>query len=125
VIRGFRGATTVTKNEETEILNETERLVRKMIEKNRIEPEQISHVFFSVTEDLNAVFPAKVSRRIKGWKHVPVMCMREIDVPNSLERCIRIMLVANTSLSQQEVEHIYLNEAVQLRPDLLDKKKVK
>ena len=53
------------------------------------------------------------------------MCMREIDVPNSLERCIRIMLVANTSLSQQEVEHIYLNEAVQLRPDLLDKKKVK
>lgn len=125
MIRGFRGATTVTKNEEKEILEETEKLVRTMIEKNKLKPEQISHVFFSVTDDLNAVFPAKVSRRIEGWRHVPVMCMKEIDVPNSLERCIRIMLVANTSLNQQEVEHIYLNNAVQLRPDLAKEKKVK
>src|SRR5690625_4099046 len=96
-----------------------------MIQKNRIEPEQISHVFFSLTEDLNAVFPAKVSRQIEGWKHVPVMCMREIDVPGSLEKCIRVMLVANTRLQQGEVEHIYLNDAVKLRPDLVDDEKIR
>lgn len=125
MIRGFRGATTVRENNETEILTETEKLLRKMIDTNNIEPESISHVFFSVTEDINAVFPAKVSRQIEGWKHVPVMCMKEIDVPNSLENCIRVMLVANTKLSQQEVEHIYLNEAIKLRPDLVDEEKVK
>lgn len=125
MIRGFRGATTVTKNDETEILNETEKLLREMIQANDIEPDKVSHVFFSVTEDLNAVFPAKVSRQIEGWRHVPVMCMKEIDVPNSLEMCIRVMLVANTPLSQQKVEHIYLNDAVKLRPDLVDEEKVK
>jgi len=125
VIRGFRGATTVTNNNEIEILNETEKLVREMIRTNNIKPESISHVFFSVTDDLNAVFPAKVSRRIEGWKHVPVMCMKEIDVPNSLEKCIRVMLIAQTSLNQTEVEHIYLNEAIKLRPDLVDEEKVK
>lgn len=125
MIRGFRGATTVIKNDETEILTETEKLLRNMIEANNIKPESISHVFFSVTEDIDAVFPAKVSRQIEGWKHVPVMCMKEIDVPNSLEKCVRVMLVANTTLSQQEIEHIYLNEAVKLRPDLSDEEKVK
>lgn len=125
MIRGFRGATTVTENNETEILEETEKLVREMISKNKIEAEDISHVFFSVTDDLNAVFPAKVSRRIEGWKHVPVMCMKEIDVPNSLEKCIRVMLVARTNLKQADVAHVYFNEAVKLRPDLLSDKKVK
>lgn len=124
MIRGFRGATTVTKNEELEILQETEKLLLEMIEKNDIEANNISHVFFSVTDDINAVFPAKVSRQIEGWKHVPVMCMKEIDVPNSLEKCIRVMLVAKTKLSQQAVEHIYLNEAIKLRPDLVDEEKV-
>lgn len=123
-MRGFRGATTVTENTEAEILTETEKLVRTLVEKNDIEPEKISHVFFSVTDDLNAVFPAKVSRSIPGWKYVPVMCMKEIDVPNSLEKCIRVMLVAETDLKQEEVEHIFLNEAVKLRPDLVDGKKV-
>lgn len=125
MIRGFRGATTVTKNTEEEILTETEKLIRQMIRANKIEPDSISHVFFSLTEDLNAVFPAKVSRQIEGWKHVPVMCMREIDVPGSLEKCIRVMLLANTRLQQGEVEHIYLNDAVKLRPDLVDDEKVR
>lgn len=123
-MRGFRGATTVTENTEAEILTETEKLVRTLVEKNDIEPEKISHVFFSVTDDLNAVFPAKVSRSIPGWKFVPVMCMKEIDVPNSIEKCIRVMLVAETDLKQEEVEHIFLNEAVKLRPDLVDGEKV-
>lgn len=120
-MRGFRGATTVTENSETAILQATEILVKEMIAQNDIKPDNISHVFFSVTEDLNATFPAKVSRKIPGWTHVPVMCMQEIPVPNSLEKCIRVMLVAKTELSQTEVTHIYLNDAVKLRPDLMEK----
>ena len=116
--RGFRGATTVKQNEENEIVVETKKLVEEMIKLNKIEPSMISHVFFSVTDDLNASFPAKVSRQIEGWKYVPVMCMKEINVPNSLKKCIRVMLVAETELEQENVQHVFLNDAIKLRPDL-------
>lgn len=116
--RGFRGATTVQKNETNEILTETEKLLRASIEKNSIRPEDISHIFFSVTSDIDACFPAKAARSIDGFTHVPVMCMQEISVPDSLEKCIRMMLVAETNVAQEKVEHIFLNEAVSLRPDL-------
>lgn len=118
MIRGFRGATTVNENNEKEMLAETKRLILTMVETNEIQPDDISHVLFSLTTDLNATFPAKVSREIDGWKHVPVMCMQEVAVPNSLEKCIRVMLVAQTHLEQKDVQHIFLNDAVQLRPDL-------
>lgn len=121
MIRGFRGATTVKENVESEMMAETKKLVLEIVRRNNIQPEQISHVLFSVTDDLNAGFPAKVARQLSGWSHVPVMCMKEIDVPNSLRKCIRVMLVANTNLDQEQVEHIFLNEAIQLRPDLVQK----
>ncbi|MBO1003048.1 chorismate mutase [Pseudogracilibacillus auburnensis] len=121
MIRGFRGATTVTKNDEAEIMKETKKLVVEMVEVNNIEPSEISHVLFSVTDELNAGFPAKVARQMSGWTHVPVMCMKEIDVPNSLERCVRVMLVAKTNLQQDEIIHVFLNDAVKLRPDLIQK----
>lgn len=120
--RGFRGATTVLNNSETEIMTETRKLILEIVKENSISAEDISHVFFSLTDDLNAGFPAKVARKIPGWSHVPVMCMQEISVPDSLERCIRIMLVAQTDLKQDEIKHIFLNEAVKLRPDLVDEK---
>ncbi|MEJ8778121.1 chorismate mutase [Pseudogracilibacillus sp. ICA-222130] len=118
--RGFRGATTVTENNANEILHETAKLVKEMVRVNGIQPDDISHVFFSVTDDLNASFPAKAARELDGWTHVPVMCMREIDVPNSLPKCIRVMLVATTPLKQHEVTHIFLNDAIKLRPDLIE-----
>lgn len=121
MMRGFRGATTISENSEQEIMTETRKLVLEMVQQNNIEPSDISHVFFSVTDDINAASPAKVARELPGWSHVPVMCMREIDVPNSLEKCIRVMLLAKTDLQQNEVEHIFVNEAVKLRPDLLNK----
>lgn len=116
--RGFRGATTVSENDETEILTETRRVLQKVIDDHDISPEDISHIFFSVTDDLNATFPAKAARLIEGFTHVPVMCMKEIDVPNSLDKCIRMMLVAKTDLDQKDIKHVFLNQAVRLRPDL-------
>jgi len=119
-MRGFRGATTISQNIEQDIMDETRQLVLEMVQQNNIEPTNISHVFFTVTDDINAAFPAKVARELPGWSHVPVMCMREIDVPNSLEKCIRVMLLAKTDLAQKEVIHIFLNDAVKLRPDLIN-----
>lgn len=121
MIRGFRGATTVQDNTEADIMQETKKLVVEMVEKNNIKPEEISHVLFSVTDDLNASFPAKVARQMPGWTHVPVMCMREINVPNSLEKCIRVMMVAKTTLQQDDIQHVFLNRAIKLRPDLVQK----
>ncbi len=117
-MRGFRGATTVIENTESELMTETKKLVLEMVELNKIKPENISHVLFSVTDDLNAGFPAKVARQMNGWTHVPVMCMKEINVPNSLPLCIRVMMVAETELAQGDVQHVFLNEAIKLRPDL-------
>lgn len=117
--RGLRGATTVTKNDAAEIIQHTKQLIGEMIKTNDVQPENISHVFISVTNDLNDVFPAKALREFSGFIYVPVMCMQEIDVPNSLEKCIRIMMVLRTNKNQDELIHIYHNEAIKLRPDLL------
>src|SRR5699024_12773971 len=116
--RGFRGATTVQYNDTNEILTATEKLLRNSIEKNAIQPEDISHIFFSVTADLDACFPAKAVRSIAGFTHVPVMCMQEIDVPNSLEKCIGMMLLIETHMVHGEEEHIFLNKGVSLSLDL-------
>lgn len=121
MIRGIRGATTVNENSEEEILRETKKLVLQMVKENDVTPEDISHVLFSTTEDLNAVFPAKVAREMTGWTYVPVMCMREINVPNSLPKCIRIMMVVHTTKKQEEINHVFLNNAIVLRPDLVKK----
>ncbi|MBS4191032.1 chorismate mutase [Bacillus sp. FJAT-49705] len=118
MIRGVRGATTVNDDNEIEIVQATEILLRKMIEENEIEAELVASVFISVTEDITAVFPAKAMRLIEGWKYVPVMCMREIPVASSLPKCIRVMIHVNTNIPQKEISHIYLGGAISLRPDL-------
>lgn len=119
--RGIRGATTVAQNEATTIIKETRRLIEEMVTANNIAPEDISHVFISVTQDLNATFPAKGLRELPGYTYVPVMCMTEIDVPGSLTNCIRVMMVANINVEQSRINHIFHNEAVKLRPDLTEK----
>lgn len=121
MFRGVRGATTVTQNEVQEIVASTEALLREMIERNGIEPEDVCSCIISMTEELDAAFPARALRLIDGWRHVPVMCVREIPVTNSLEKCIRVMLHWNTDKAQTEIEHAYLRGAVVLRPDLANK----
>ena len=118
MIRGIRGATTVKENTEKEMIDCTEVLLREMIQQNNLQPEDVCSVFISVTNDINAAFPARALRRVSGWEYVPVMCMNEIPVPDSLAQCIRVMMHVNTKAEQQEVNHIYLEEAVRLRPDL-------
>jgi chorismate mutase len=117
-VRGIRGASTVIKNEETEILQVTTELLNEIVIENKVSPEDIASVFITVTQDLDATFPARAIRRMPGWELVPLMCSTEIPVQNSLPLCVRLMVLINTDRTQAEIVHIYLNEAKKLRPDL-------
>jgi chorismate mutase len=118
VLRGIRGAITVERNTSEEIQAASWELLEAVIKKNNIDPEDIASIFFTVTQDLDAAFPA-MGVRAKGFKYVPLLCSIEINVPGSLARCIRIMVHFNTSKSQKEIKHIYLRDAVRLREDLI------
>lgn len=116
--RGVRGATTVMRDEEGPILEATEELLTALVAANGIDPEDVAGIFFTVTEDLSAAFPARAAR-LMGWAQVPLMDAREISVPGSLPRCIRVMLLWNTSRAQEEIVHVYQREARRLRPDIV------
>lgn len=88
-----------------------------MIRSNHIKPDEVAFALFSTTPDLNADFPALAARQF-GWFDVPLLCTNEIPVPGSLSRCIRILINWNTSKSPQEVQHVYLRDAITLRPDI-------
>lgn len=113
--RGIRGATTVEGNDREEILAATTELLQLLILHNNLQTEDIASVIFSLTEDLDAVFPA-VAARMLGWVEVPLLNVREVPVPGSLEKCIRVLLHINTTLSLSEIQHIYIRGAVSLRP---------
>ena len=117
LVRGVRGATTVENNTRDEILTATRQLFALMIRLNGIEPEMAASAMFSVTTDLNAEFPALAARQL-GWLEVPLLCTYEIDVVGSLKKCIRILINWNTEKSQHDIKHVYIKDAVRLRPDL-------
>jgi chorismate mutase len=117
-VRGIRGATVATENNPTAIITATKELLAAIIESNpTLTPEEIASILFTVSNDLTAAYPAEAAREI-GWKQVPLLCAREIPVPGSLKKCIRILLHWNTSLPQEAVRHVYLGKAKKLRLDL-------
>lgn len=112
--KGIRGAITVDYNSEGDIKNATLELLNEMIKKNNIDKDKISHVIFTTTDDLNAAFPAKFARLDLGWDKVAMMCFHELDVPESLKMCLRIMIVVNCD-ENFEPEFVYLKGASGLR----------
>ncbi len=118
MVRGIRGAITVPENDGDLMVEATNRLLEEMIRKNNIEPDKVCSAFLSATNDLDAMFPAKALREQKGWEYVPVMCMQELAIKGGLEKCIRIMMHVNTETAQKDIQHVYLEGAVVLRPDL-------
>ena len=118
-IRGIRGATTVTTDEPELILQATRELLEEILAENvGMLPEDVASALFTVTDDLASTFPAQAARQM-GWGLVPMMCAREIPVPGSLPRVIRVLVHWNTEVSQKEITHVYLRDAVKLRPDLV------
>ncbi len=115
-MRGVRGATTVGSNDAGQIVARTEELLARMVAENGIRPADVASAVFTVTEDLDAEFPAVAARALAGWEDVPLLCAREIPVPGSLGRCVRILLHWNTDRSPADVRHVFLRGARELRP---------
>ena len=113
--RGIRGATTVERNDRDLILHATHELLDAIVRLNGLRSEDIAYVWFTVTQDLDAEFPAFAAREL-GWTEVPLMCGREIPVPGALPYCIRALISWNTSKSQHDVQHVFLHRAKELRP---------
>ena len=114
ITKGIRGAITVDENSPEAIGAATIKLLKEMVLKNNIEIDSISHAIFTLTNDLNADFPAKYARINLKWKEVPMMCFHELDVPNSLAKCLRVLLVVNCGEGFVP-EFIYLEGAEVLR----------
>ena len=118
-IRGVRGATTVAADQPDLILEATRELLEAILKENEgMTLEDVGSAIFTVTEDLASTFPAQAARQM-GWSMVPMMCAREIPVPGSLPKAIRVLVHWNTETSQNEIKHVYLRDAVRLRPDLV------
>ncbi len=115
--RGVRGATTVPQNSRDEILTATRQLIALMVRRNGIDPRNVAGAIFTTTPDLDAEFPALAARQL-GWLEVPLLCGHEMTIPGSLPRCIRVLVHWNTDLPQASIRHVYVRDAVKLRPDL-------
>ncbi|MFJ7734833.1 chorismate mutase [Lysinibacillus sp. NPDC097287] len=122
MIRGLRGATTIESDKQELVWDETAKLVREVVAANNVDVDDIASIIISTTPDITSAFPARSVRLMEGWQYVPVMCMHEMDVPNALPLCIRVLIHANVEVSQKDVKHLYLNDAIKLRPDLAQAK---
>ncbi len=116
-VRGIRGATTASANTEEAIVEVVKALLDVIESSNQLDPEEIISVIFTVTKDLDAIFPAKVARQRLLWKNIPLLDVQQMDVEGSLPRCIRVLIYFNTEKSQADIIHCYLREAKNLRPD--------
>tara|TARA_B100000745_G_scaffold189029_1_gene124127 strand:- start:221 stop:595 length:375 start_codon:yes stop_codon:yes gene_type:complete len=112
--RGIRGATTADANTDEAIYSATRDMLQELINLNDINQEQVAAAYFTVTSDLDAAFPAAAARQL-GWNNVALMCSTEIPVPDSMGRCIRVMILYNTETSQEDIVNVYLKGTDVLR----------
>jgi len=115
--RGIRGATSVQANDADAIIAATRELLEHIIAANQVEQGDVASVIFTATPDLDAAYPAFAARQM-GWIQTPLICHQDLAVNGSLPHCIRVLVLWNTSLRPEQIEHIYLRDARSLRPDL-------
>lgn len=116
-VRAVRGAIQIDRDDPDLILAETGVLLEQVMRRNELAAEDIISVVFTMTPDLASGFPAAAARRL-GLTDVPLLCATEIDVPEAMERVIRLLAHIETERPKAEIEHVYLRGAVRLRPDL-------
>ena len=114
VCRGIRGATIAEENTASAIYGATRELLSELIDANQIEEQDVAAVHFTMTRDLNACFPAAAARQL-GWNSTALMGATEVDVPGSLPRCIRVLILVNTDKEPQELVNRYLHGTDVLR----------
>ena len=117
MIACIRGANTVLNNNREEMLKCTKDMLEAIIKDNNLSIEDIVSVTFTATKDLDAVYPAVAAREI-GITQASLMCVQEMYVEGSLPKCIRVSVMTECDLCQKDVKHVYMGEAVRLRPDL-------
>lgn len=119
VVRGVRGAITVDEDTAPAIENAVHELLAALVAANQMEADDLAAVFFSVTPDLRAAFPATAARSF-GWRDIPLLDLREADsdAEAALSRCVRVLALWNTRLRPSAIRHVYLRGAASLRPDL-------
>ncbi|MBS96200.1 MAG: chorismate mutase [SAR202 cluster bacterium] len=113
--RGIRGATTSDNNDRESIIDATKKLLESIVNENDLNVDDIAAAFFTTTKDLNAEYPAVAARRSLGWTEVALFNTHEMEVPNDISRCIRVLLLVNTNKKQSEINNIYLKDAINLR----------
>lgn len=118
--RAIRGAITLNQNSSQEISEAVVELLNKIIFENNLQQDDIISAIFTMTEDLNAEFPAKAARIHLGWDDVPMVCAKELSIPGSLSMCIRVLIHINTLMQKNDIKHIYLRDASGLRPDIVN-----
>src|SRR5689334_6759073 len=116
----IRGATTVERDDARHIYDATRELLEAIVERNWLELDEIISVWFTVTTDLRSAFPALAAREM-GWVDVPLLCASEIPVPDAMPRVVRVLMEVELAAPRRLENHVYLREAVALRPDLHDK----
>ena len=117
-LRGIRGAITVDENSREQIWQAARQLVTKVLSSNKLRGEDVSAMIFSSTQDLTAAFPSTGVRQLTGLRLVPLFDTLEPAIENSLPLCIRVLILADVDKKQNEVCHVYLDGAKNLRPDL-------
>jgi len=115
--RGIRGAICARANETDAILAATRRLLERIVADNDLQPDDLVSAIFTATPDLDAAYPARAAREM-GWTQVPLLNMQEMNVIDTLPRCIRVLIHWNTDRAPDKIRHAYLGEARALRPDL-------
>lgn len=112
---GLRGATTADANTEDAIVDATEELLKELVAANGLAESDVAAIFFTTTTDLNAEFPAVAARVRMGWEQTALMNAHEIPVPGATESVVRVMLLVNTDKRKDELVHVYLKGAKNLR----------
>lgn len=117
-VRAIRGATTASANTMEAMRDAVRELLTDIETRNQLKYEDVISVIFTVTPDLDAVFPAAIAREYHQWTNIPLLDLQQMQVKGSLEKCIRVLIYINTSKPQTEMYHSYLRKAENLRPDL-------
>ena len=116
-VRAIRGAIQLDSDERSHLLKSTAELVTKVLHANGLDTTDLISIWFTATPDVKSEFPALAAREL-GLGDVPLMCSVEMDVLGAMPRVIRLMMHADTTLSRNEIQHVYLRGAAALRTDL-------
>jgi len=114
--RSLRGAITVSENTRQAILDATTEMLKALVESNALSSNEVISAVFSATADLDAAYPAEAARAL-GWTQAGLMCLQEMKVAGSLDRCVRVLILVESRQEQAGMVHCYLRGASTLRPE--------